>query len=198
MSKKRLVVYGLLGFLGLFVGLVVIGMLAGSDPPGEAVPQETQAGRAEPTAEPAGAVEQAETVATPRLTASDLPWWDMSAEDYRESNEKINQWATESLGYDLGFHTNQELRANACLIWEQIDYDDNLLGEYGRNVISQGLMTFAEWDEVETVLGNMNGALLNRYMDSYMVARRAGHTSVPPGETLLRAYCALRPVLDMQ
>ena len=141
---------------------------------------------------------EAKAVATPRTTASDLPWWDMSAEDYRGSNEKINQWATESLGYDPGFHTNPELRASACLIWRQIDYDYNRLDEHGRKIIAQGLTHATEWDEVDTVLGMMHGGLLNRYMDSYMVARRAGHTSVTPGETLLRAYSTLRPTLDMQ
>ena len=141
---------------------------------------------------------EAKAVATPRTTASDLPWWDMSAEDYRGSNEKINQWATESLGYDPGFHTNPELRASACLIWGQIDYGYNRLDEHGRKIIAQGLMHATEWDEVDTVLGMMHGGLLNRYMDSYMVTRRAGHTSVTPGETLLRAYCTLRPTLDMQ
>ena len=97
-----------------------------------------------------------------------------------------------------GIHTNPELRASACLIWGQIDYDHNRLDEHGRKIIAQGLMHATEWDEVHTVLKMMHGGLTNRYMDSYMVARRAGHTSVTPGETLLRAYCTLRPTLDMQ
>ena len=57
---------------------------------------------------------EADAVATPRMTASDLPWWDMSAEDYRGSNEKINQWATESLGYDPGY-SYQSRVAGLCL-----------------------------------------------------------------------------------
>ena len=45
---------------------------------------------------------EAKAVATPRTTASDLPWWDMSAEDSREPR-RLTSGLRSRLGMTQGF-----------------------------------------------------------------------------------------------
>ena len=131
-------------------------------------------------------------------TNPDLPWWDMTPEEYREINARTEQWSMDALGFPPGFDTQPELRANACRIWAQLGYDFNRLEEFGSAQVAQGVSTAAEVEVVDTILGMMHGALVNQYMDSYMDARKAGHTQVTPAEAIVPAYCALRPLLDAE
>ena len=179
---------------GLFVILGICGVWDAEEPSPATAPAPIATRMPEPTPTPTPM-----QTATPMPTAastSDLPWWDMDAQEYREINARTEQWSMEALGFPPGFDAQPELRANACRIWDQLGYDFNRLDEYGRANIAQGLITVAEFEVVDTILGMMHGVLVNQYMDNYMDARRAGHTSVTPAETIVPAYCALRPVFD--